>query len=518
MKQSSKKSTILCQLKWLFHFATVTLFFLSQSAIAQHTTEKTLDSLFSKVLNEQRKIQIIFPEGYDANSTDKYDVIYVVDGEWNTDRASQIHQYAAMWNFIPKNIVIGVENKYIDGVNQRNRDLTPTHNDAQPLSGKADNYIVFFKDELIPYINEKLPTTGDNTLIGASHGGTFAVYTLLKEPQLFKSYIAADPSLWWDDRYLSKLAAEKLPELTDISATLHISGRKGGAYEGMGIVAMDSVLKLKATKGLLWESIDYPNEIHNSVQFKSFYDGLKLAYKGYTTEDINFHPMGGIVEKGKSFNVYRASDNPSIHYTTDGSEPSLSSPKMEELITLNGPAVLNAKSVSVRSNNNKTTTQHFIEGKPFKSKNKPRNVTSGGLNYSYYEGEWDKLPDFKKLKPVKTGVADKDFNLTKLPKKTNFACTLEGYFEAKEDGYYAFGIASDDGSKFYINEKLILDNDGVHNSESFKSYMLPLEEGFHPIRLEYFQKDGDSSFMLVYLKPGTTDALPIPFDIQYYDN
>src|SRR5690606_11863904 len=233
----------------------------------------------SKVLNEQRKHQVVFPEGYDANSTDKYDVIYVVDGEWNTDMVSQIHEYTAHWKFMPKNIIVGVENIYLDGVNHRDRDFTPTHNDVQSLSGKAANFLKFLKDGLIPYINKSYPVTGENTLFVHSHGGTFTIYALLMEPQLFKSYIAGDPSLWWDNRYMSKLAAEKLPEMSGINATLHISGRKGGAYEGMGIVTMDSVLKAKAPKGLIWETIDYPNEIHNSVKLKSIYDGLKLAYR-----------------------------------------------------------------------------------------------------------------------------------------------------------------------------------------------------------------------------------------------
>lgn len=295
MKSSSiKKQIQFKNLKKLLFSILIISLFSNNYSFAQQDVKKTKDSIYSNVLKEQRIIQIILPEGYDANLADKYDVIYVVDGEWNTERASLIHQQNVQWKFMSKNIVIGVENKYIDGVNQRDRDLTPTNNDTQPLSGKADNFIAFFKDELIPYINKEYSTTGANTLIGASHGGTFAVYTLLKQPQLFKSYIAADPSLWWDDRYLSKFAAERLPELSDINATLHISGRKGGPYEGMGIVAMDSVLKLKAPKGLIWESIDYPNEIHNSVQFKSFYDGLKLAYRGYTNESITFHPMGGI--------------------------------------------------------------------------------------------------------------------------------------------------------------------------------------------------------------------------------
>lgn len=515
---TSKNESVTGKIKWLLYSAAILFFYLPQSAVGQYKAVKVTDSLFSKVLNEQRKLQVVFPEGYDANSKDKYDVIYAVDGEWHTETVSQIHFYTTHWKFMPKNIIVGIENTYLDGVNHRDRDLVPTHNDVQPLSGKADNFLAFLKDELIPYINKTYPVTGENTLFGASHGGTFAVYALLKEPTLFKSYIAADPSLWWDNRYISKLAAEKLPEMSGVHATLHISGRKGDAYEGMGIVAMDSVLKAKAPKGLIWETIDYPNEIHNSVKLKSIYDGLKLAYRGYTDEVINFHPMGGIVEKGKSYNIFRASDNTSVHYTIDGSEPVLDSPVMNKIMELTGPAQLKVKPIALRGANSSTTTGHFIEGKALKPHSKPKKAVAGGLNYAYYEGEWDKIPDFSKLKPIKTGIANKDFDLDKLPRNDHFACRLEGSIEIKEDGYYAFGIASDDGSKLYLNNTLLIDNDGLHDSSSFKSYMVPLKTGFYSIRLEYFQKNRGKQYTIMYLTPGATDPMPLPLEIQYYND
>src|SRR5690606_6635532 len=177
--KSKKESVSTGKIKWLLYSAVILFFYLPQNALGQQKSKKVSDSLFSKVLNEQRKLQVVFPEGYDANSTDKYDVIYVVDGEWNTDMVSQIHEYTAHWKFMPKNIIVGVENIYLDGVNHRDRDFTPTHNDVQSLSGKAANFLKFLKDELIPYINKSYPVTGENTLFGHSHGGTFTIYALL---------------------------------------------------------------------------------------------------------------------------------------------------------------------------------------------------------------------------------------------------------------------------------------------------------------------------------------------------
>ncbi|MGZ4000175.1 MAG: PA14 domain-containing protein, partial [Mucilaginibacter sp.] len=93
----------------------------------------------------------------------------------------------------------------------------------------------------------------------------------------------------------------------------------------------------------------------------------------------------------------------------------------------------------------------------------------------------------------------------------------------KEDGYYIFGMSSDDGSRLYISNQLLLDDDGLHDNSANKSYILPLRKGFYPIRLEYFQKDGGSSLRLIYLTPSmlnTTHPSPmaIPRELQYSGN
>ena len=45
--------------------------------------------------------------------------------------------------------------------------------------------------------------------------------------------------------------------------------------------------------------------------------------------------------------------------------------------------------------------------------------------------------------------------------------------------------------------------------------MLPLEPGFYPIRLEYFQRGGGAGLNLLYVKPNTMKPIPIPFEAFY---
>jgi hypothetical protein len=47
---------------------------------------------------------------------------------------------------------------------------------------------------------------------------------------------------------------------------------------------------------------------------------------------------------------------------------------------------------------------------------------------------------------------------------------------------------------------------------------VPLQKGFYPIRIEYFQKEGGSALDLVYMAPDAKPGNPvkIPWKYQYH--
>jgi predicted alpha/beta superfamily hydrolase len=184
---------------------------LSKVACTQNLTIHN-DSLYSDILKEQRAIRVIFPSTYKPELKEKFDVLYVLDGEWNTPLTEHLRQFLAYGKFIPDNmIIVSVPNLYQEGLNMRDRDFTPTKVENIPGSGGAANFISFLKKELIPFVDNKYPTRiENNTLYGTSLGGLFAIYVYLNEPALFKSYLTVEPSLFWDDGYINKIASEKI--------------------------------------------------------------------------------------------------------------------------------------------------------------------------------------------------------------------------------------------------------------------------------------------------------------------
>lgn len=500
-------------LRSLFRYVLFTLPFLVSftNAIAQNLPGKR-DALYSNILKEERVIQVLLPEGYQPGSSEKYDVLYILDGDSNLKFISDIQQFAQNNAYMPPIMMVAVFNT------NRERDMSPTHMAQMATSGGADKFLSFLKSELIPYINKSYPTNGNNMLYGHSLSGLFSVYAFLVEPQLFNAYLAVDPSLWWDSNYIDKLAAEKLNASLQSGKSLFITGRDADGLKQMGITDMDAVLKSKAPKDLNWKIAGYADEHHGSLRLKSVYDGLKFFYDGYIKQPVVFHPMNGIVLKDKPYKIYYFGPDPSqVHYTTDGSEPVTSSRKMEVENSLTNDAKVLAKSFDRTDRFNKATVGEFKLGKALPASARPKDAKPGGFRYSYYEGEWDTLPDFGKLKPVQSGITDKDFDIHKFPRQTNFACLIEGYIEIQKDGYYVFVLDSDDGSKLSLGDNLLIAYDGLHGAGNPKTYLVPLEKGFYPIRLEYFQKGGGAYLKLDYVVPGEEkpNPIPVPFELQY---
>ncbi len=116
------------------------------------------------------------------------------------------------------------------------------------------------------------------------------------------------------------------------------------------------------------------------------------------------------------------------------------------------------------------------------------------INYACYEGEWSRLPDFSSLSPITTGQTD-EINSKVAGRDNYFALRFTGFLNVHKKSTYLFNLTSDDGSKLYIDDKLIINNDGGHGSLS-KLANMPLSAGKHSFTIEYSQLAGGKKLSL----------------------
>ena len=124
------------------------------------------------------------------------------------------------------------------------------------------------------------------------------------------------------------------------------------------------------------------------------------------------------------------------------------------------------------------------------------------LTYEYYEGSWQKLPDFCPLEPKKTGSLPKGlFDISPRDRGDKFGFVFKGKIECLKDGDYSFDIGSDDGSRLLINGKMVVEHDGIHG-HSNKSGKTKLTAGKHDIEVQYFEQGGHESLYVGWSGPG----------------
>jgi len=90
-----------------------------------------------------------------------------------------------------------------------------------------------------------------------------------------------------------------------------------------------------------------------------------------------------------------------------------------------------------------------------------------------------------------------------------FALEFEGFIKIEKENNYVFRLVSDDGSRLYIDDRLVIDNDGFHGAEA-KDGELPLKEGLHPFKVQFFQGGGGKNVQLLWnsFDKGMFKAIP----------
>ncbi len=79
----------------------------------------------------------------------------------------------------------------------------------------------------------------------------------------------------------------------------------------------------------------------------------------------------------------------------------------------------------------------------------------------------------------------------------NFGIEVTGYLNIPKDNNYVFRLISDDGSKLFIDDKVIIDHDGLHGADAMDGEVA-LKEGLHPFKIEFFQGLGGKSLRFLW--------------------
>lgn len=216
-------------------------------------------------LGETRVVNIWLPPGYEAAREPGYPVLYMPDGGIKEDFphvATTVNSLVRNGS-IPPMLVVGIENT------QRRRDMTGPTEVAEdrkiaPVIGGSGAFRSFIADELMPMIHKRYAVNGRSAIIGESAAALFIVETFFLQPKLFDTYIALDPSLWWNNQQWSREAESRLNGMEEINARLVVASADAN---GNGQVTVNFIQALceHPKVGLAWVHVPRPNLRHDTI-------------------------------------------------------------------------------------------------------------------------------------------------------------------------------------------------------------------------------------------------------------
>jgi uncharacterized protein len=235
----------------------------------------------SEILGGPREINVwVPPIADDERAFARFPAIYVLDGGVDQDfpHIAGLGQLGALSWTHQRLIIVGVKTE------NRRAELTRQPHNARhaaefPEAGGARRFQQFLAEEVIPFVEARYPTGEVRTLMGESLAGLFVIDTFLHEPNMFNSYAAISPSLWWDDQHFARDGGHDLEGRAVGNTTIYLTiANEGGATQA----GMDRFLRLleAAPEGSVhWRFVDRSaTDTHATIYHGAALDALRWLY------------------------------------------------------------------------------------------------------------------------------------------------------------------------------------------------------------------------------------------------
>ncbi|WP_262386183.1 alpha/beta hydrolase [Hymenobacter sp. BT491] len=236
-------------------------------------------TLPSAALGETRRINVYLPPGYTDSAAAPLPVLYMPDGGMKEDflHVAGLVQVLTGNGTMRPYILVGIENT------QRRRDLTgPTANPEDrkiaPRVGGSAAFRQFIRTELMPAIRQRYRASTETAIVGESLAGLFVVETLLLEPTLFDTYIAFDPSVWWNHGALPEQASKALRAYAGPAKTVYVAFSRD-AENSPEARRLASALQGLAQGPIIWHYKPMPEETHATLYHPAALQAFRIVFK-----------------------------------------------------------------------------------------------------------------------------------------------------------------------------------------------------------------------------------------------
>lgn len=227
----------------------------------------------------------------------------------------------------------------------------------------------------------------------------------------------------------------------------------------------------------------------------------------YVDKDLNLF-MDSV-----TVNLATATAGATVHYTLDGSQPTQQSPVFNAPLVLKNTTQINAKAFKDGFQPSSTLSIQATKAVLNRGKVILDHQPKNGTAYKYYEGHFQKVADMQQKHFVEKGIVSEP-SLDKARQEDHYGFEFSGLIDVPEDGVYTFQTRSDDGSVLYIDQTLVVDNDGSHAAIPATG-SIALKKGWHSYRLLYIEDYEGQHLSWAWKLPSGEKLEPIPASRLY---
>jgi hexosaminidase len=234
-------------------------------------------------------------------------------------------------------------------------------------------------------------------------------------------------------------------------------------------------------------------------------DRLGVNYRVPEVEGLGVNRLS--LTPGYSLALSTLMPNAVIRYTLDGSDPDTTSARYQAGLVIAVPdegVTVTARAFLPGGRTSPASAAVIRRGTLRPAIKVDSATIQPGLRYQFFDARLRSLEQFGAQTPTisrERVVSDVDLVGDEPPE--GFAVRLSGLMHVATDGVYQFELLSDDGSRLWLADTLVVDHDGLHSARA-KHGMVALAAGYHTIRIEYFQAGGGKALGLRVREDGGT--------------
>jgi alpha-L-fucosidase len=198
-------------------------------------------------------------------------------------------------------------------------------------------------------------------------------------------------------------------------------------------------------------------------------------------------------------------DGVQIHYTLDGSDPTADSPIAAAPVALERSATVRAACFRDGRVVSPITSREFRRVSPQPAVT-PAQTAPGVLAkvFTWDTGDIQSVEALASMQAISETVVS-DFSLKALqPREKHWGVVHRGYLRVPKTAVYEFTTGSDDGSRLWIGDTLVVDNDLPHSFKAERG-VIALEAGLHPIRVAFFENWGGFDLRITWRTLGENE-------------